>query len=351
MKTLVIVTALFLTLNDCKKVPTKAEIQEISGSNNEHPNKKDYFGKNVKINNDSLFVLATNGVYVYHRTNHTAKTLNQIQKFSSHTVYGFSQGIAIDNGYLFVQTAFWDTTVGIVCQCFVYILKNGLWEYSSSLKITKQSYDNDLYGNSMSAHNGTLVITSPSRFKSQYLAIAGKIYIYTIGSWKREELYKLGHFAFGISAAIYNDTISVGDTSCTDTTYDCKVYIYTRGKSEEWVEQQAIFPENKTHYGKFGSVVTLNDKFLFVIGYEKSSKGYTRTIFVYKKAVFYQTVKYDLHQLLPDTAEIYDPTQFTTITSSLSTYGNYLVTSTAALNHDGSVFVYTYNDFTDTWIQ
>eukprot|EP00111_Clytia_hemisphaerica_P005731 TCONS_00016605-protein len=360
MKTLVIVTAFFMTLNDCKEVPTKAEIQEISGSNDIHPN-KDYFGKNVKINNDSLFVLANNDVYVYRRTNHKAKTLNQIQKFTVHWHLGSPgntakgpgitlQGIAIDNDYLFVQMALgWDSNSrGIICQCQVYILKNGLWEYSRSLRMTVQSYY-DLYGFSMSAHNGTLVITSPSRFKSQYPA--GKIYIHTIGSWKREELYKLGRFAFGISAAIYNDTISVGDTSCTNTTHDCQVYIYYHYQSEQWVEQQAIFPENKTHYGKFGSVVALNEKFLFVIGYEKSSKGYTRTVFVYKKAVFYQTVKYDLHQLLPDTAEIYDPIQFTTITSSLSTYGNYLVAGTAALNHDGSVFVYTYNDFTDTWIQ
>ena len=54
----------------------------------------------------------------------------------------------------------------------------------------------------------------------------------------------------------------------------------------------------------------------------------------------------------PESGKIYDPSLFnTTVTSSLSTNGNHLVVGTAALNHDGSVHIYTYNNFTDTWIK
>ena len=347
----VVIVTVFWTSKSIE-VPIKAEFQALSADHEPSPGKKDYFGKTVKADKDGIFVLAADAVYIYERTNYTVKTLNQVQKIS-YSGYNFGRGLAIENRYLFAQVTIWNPEKKgyLEGRCLVYTLNDSVWESYSVLTARPKSFDNDLYGDTLMVHNGTLVLTSPSRYRPQQPANTGIAYVYKIGTWKRWAFYKFRHFAFGISAAIYNDTVAIGDTSCTNTIYDCAVYIYTRDESEKWVEQQTLIPQNKTLYQKFGDVITMDSRFLFIVGYEKSSKQLKRTVFVYKRKLdFYQTVKYVLHQLLPESSEIYDQSLLNT-TSSLSVNGNYLVVGTAALAHDGSVYIYTYDSLADTWIK
>ncbi len=123
--------------------------------------------------------------------------------------------------------------------------------------------DGDTFGNSVSIYSDTIVVGA--NFEDEADSNAGAIYIYERGStgfWTEQQKIiesTNSNSQLGISVSIYKDIIVAGapNKSNSPLTSDGSVYVFTKGSTGFWTTQQKLEGSGNMNSGDFGGSVSV----------------------------------------------------------------------------------------------
>jgi hypothetical protein len=229
-------------------------------------------------------------VYIYDKPLSGWADMNQTYKLVASDAQAndeFGTSIAVDGNIIVVGAAFEDEKANLSGAAYIFE-KTGGTAWDSGQKVLPSS-DGSLnyFGDSVAIDNATVVVGAHGRER--------RVYVYEKQSQWTQVSKLQGSRDFGISVAIYNNTILAGATSgkCADGSEGCgAAYIYEKPASgwvDNPIEPQFIKLNTTEITDYFGSDVALDDKnaivsycadsiqYCMIYLFEKPSQGWHMT--------------------------------------------------------------------------